>query len=62
MFNRVYWVNGKFDFGNGAGTKIAGEAILKVTYDPATSMRITTTNYEAIVPSHCIKATWRKPV
>jgi hypothetical protein len=60
VFNRLYLVDGKWNLGNGPGTKIAGEAVLAVTYDPATYLRIETTNYVAVVPAHSIKASWRK--
>lgn len=60
MFNRVYFVNGKFDLGDGQAVKVGGETILSVDYDPADGLLLRTERYEAFIPGHTIKASWRR--
>jgi hypothetical protein len=61
VFNRVYFVDGQFNLGDGAGLKVGGETITGVDYDPNLGLALHTTNYEAFVPAGTIKASWKRP-
>lgn len=60
VFNRVYFTGGQFNLGDGQGTKVAGETITGVDYDPEHGLQLHTTNYEVFIPTQAMKVTWRR--